>query len=537
MMAAMLGIGTLSGLCSAGVLALINVALQQPQHRGTLVMTVFVLAVAFKLILQIVSQRLLTRFAQDTTFELSLSLCQKILQSPLRLSERQGPGRILATLSDDVSMLAWSIQCLPSLAMNMAVVLGCSVYLIWVSWSLFLVVMGATLVGALGYQWLHRRAFSVIYASREARGRLFQQFRSLTDGLKELLMHRDRREEFVGQEVRGAAEAYRQSSINASNQYALAEAFSHLSFYALVGVILFGFHGLLDLSPNALIGYVVVLLYMMSPIWGVIGTLPTVERGQVAFDAIQRLGLSLNEERSPTGDPMISADREMAHISFENVCFSYEATDPGADTFALGPITFEIRSGELVFIIGGNGSGKSTLVKLLVGLYEPQNGTIRCNSAIVTRQNREWYRNHFSVVFSDFFVFEKLLGLHDTPTSGLVQDYLRRLQLDQKVSIRDRTFSTVDLSQGQRKRLALITAYLEDRPLYVFDEWAADQDPQYKEVFYRQILHDLKARGKSVIVITHDDRYFHLGDQVIKLEDGRIVEVQRRSAGLKPIEA
>jgi putative ATP-binding cassette transporter len=150
---------------------------------------------------------------------------------------------------------------------------------------------------------------------------------------------------------------------------------------------------------------------------------------------------------------------------------------------------------------------------------------------MIADANQEWYREHFSVVFSDFYVFKKLLGQSDSQAERLAPEYLRLLHMDQKVTVHDRMFSTLDLSQGQRKRLALVTAYLEDRPIYLFDEWAADQDPQYKEIFYKTLLPDLCKRGKLVVVITHDDRYFHLGNQVIKLEDGKAVEYLNVQAG------
>jgi putative ATP-binding cassette transporter len=169
-------------------------------------------------------------------------------------------------------------------------------------------------------------------------------------------------------------------------------------------------------------------------------------------------------------------------------------------------------------------------VKVLAGLYQPLRGDVKLGGTMVTDGNREWYREHFSIIFSDFHLFKKLLGQSNSHVERLVPHYLRLLHLDQKITVHDRTFSTLDLSQGQRKRLALVTAYLEDRSIYVFDEWAADQDPQYKEVFYKTLLPDLRARGKSVIVITHDDRYFHLGNQVIKLEDGKVVEHVRAGA-------
>ena len=142
--------------------------------------------------------------------------------------------------------------------------------------------------------------------------------------------------------------------------------------------------------------------------------------------------------------------------------------------------------------------------------------------AIATDENREFYRQHFSVVFSDFYLFESLLGLDSPELDEQARNYLAQLQLTHKVEVKDGALSTTDLSQGQRKRLALLTAYLEDRPIYVFDEWAADQDPLFKEVFHYQLLPELKAKGKTVLVISHDDRYYHVADHIIKLEYGKI---------------
>ena len=96
----------------------------------------------------------------------------------------------------------------------------------------------------------------------------------------------------------------------------------------------------------------------------------------------------------------------------------------------------------------------------------------------------------------------------------------------------DGVFSTTRLSRGQRKRLALVTAYLEDRPIYLFDEWAADQDPLFRRVFYQRLLPELKRRGKTVVAVTHDDRYFDAADQLIKLEEGKVVKTLRHEAEL-----
>jgi len=529
----MVCVGVLSGLLSAGVLALINHVLHAPSDHSSLVMLGFVVLVAGKLLSNLGSQLLLVRFSQDTILDLSLSLCAKIVRTPLRRSEQRGAANILVTLTDDVSWVTWAIQCFPQLIMNVAVVLGCGVYLAWLSWGTFLGVVGVTVVGALGYQWLHTSARSVINAAREARAELFRHFRSLTDGLKELLMHRARRQEFVDQEVRRAAESYRQANMEATRKQALAETWTQVSFYSLIGFIVFLFPSLVTVSPEALTGYVVAILYMMGPIWSIIATVPTLERGQVALENIERLGVSLDighEDAHPIEGAAFEAGISPI-VQWNDVVYSYGEEKGVEAPFTLGPISLEIHPGELVFVIGGNGSGKSTFVKVLAGLYRPLQGDVTLAGTMITDANREWYREHFSVVFSDFHLFDKLLGQSDSQAERLVPQYLRMLHMDQKVTVRGRSFSSLDLSQGQRKRLALVTAYLEDRPIYVFDEWAADQDPQYKEIFYKTLLPDLRERGKSVVVITHDDRYFHLGNQVVKLEDGRVVEHMKTGVG------
>ena len=529
----MVCVGVLSGVLSAGVLALINHVLHHPSDHSLLVMLGFVFLVAGKILSNLGSQLLLVRFSQDTILDLSLSLCAKIVRAPLRRSEQRGAANIHVTLTDDVSWVTWAIQCFPHLIMNVAVVLGCGIYLAWLSWGVFLGVVGVTVVGALGYQWLHTNARNVISAAREARAELFQHFRSLTDGLKELLMHRARRQEFVNQEVRGAAESYRKANMEATRRQALSEVWTQVSFYSLIGFIVFLFPSVVMVSPETLTGYIVAVLYMMGPIWSIIGSLPTIERGQVALENIERLGVSLDvgSEDAQTIEVAGVEAGIPPIVQWNDVVFSYGEEKGVEAPFSLGPISLDLHPGELVFVIGGNGSGKSTFVKVLSGLYRPSQGHVTLSGTMITDANREWYREHFSVVFSDFHLFKKLLGQSDAQAERFAPEYLRLLYMDQKVTLQGRIFSTLDLSQGQRKRLALVTAYLEDRPIYVFDEWAADQDPQYKEIFYKTLLPDLCKRGKLVVVITHDDRYFHLGNQVIKLEDGKAVEYLKAGVG------
>jgi putative pyoverdin transport system ATP-binding/permease protein len=521
----LLATGLVSGVCSAGLLAVINVLVHQTGGVPRALALLFAALAVAKIAAHGVSQLSLVYLVQDAVLDLGLKLCAQVTRTSLRTLEKKGPPHILAVLTDDVSAVAWALQCVPGLTINGAVLVGGAVYLAWLSWTIFLGAVGLMLVGALTYKVLHDRAFRLIYAARESRASLFRHFRSLTEGIKELMMHRGRREAFLSDDVTHTALSLRHLNLVATKQYMIVDGWTQFLFYSLIGAILLVFADLFTLPAESLTGYVFTILYMMNPLWAVIGTVPTLIRGQVALEKIEGLGLSLEsvEEAKETDAGFHPQTLQTPSLELEGVVFSYGDEGSGDNSFVLGPVDFRLNPGDLVFIVGGNGSGKSTFVKLLVGLYHQRLGEIRLGGTPIADSNRDWYRQHFSVIFSDFYLFEKFLGLDKNTLDTRAQMYLRYLELDRKVRVTEQRFSTTDLSQGQRRRLALLTAYLEDRPFYVFDEWAADQDPQYKEVFYTELLPELRVRGKGVAVITHDDRYFHLGDRIIKLDEGKII--------------
>jgi putative ATP-binding cassette transporter len=224
-----------------------------------------------------------------------------------------------------------------------------------------------------------------------------------------------------------------------------------------------------------------------------------------------------------------NASSGFAAIELREVKHRYYHEQSG-EFFELGPINLRFQPGEVVFLVGGNGSGKTTLAKLIVGLYPQESGELLLDGVAIDDASRDRYRQQFSAVFSDFHLFEKLLetGRGDVDDEG--NRLVAKLHLQHKVQVRDGAFTTRELSQGQRKRLALIAAYLEDRPFLVFDEWAADQDPVFKQFFYNELLPELRLLGKTVLVISHDDRYFHVGDRIVRLESGKIVSVRAPKA-------
>ena len=521
---ATLGMALLSGACNAGLIALVNVVLTHtgPVSRG--LVWVFVALGLGRVLSLFLSQAVLAGFSQKAVAELRRDLIRKILAVPLRKLEELGTPRILATLTDDVFNVTQALLALPVVSVNVAILLGGAAYLGWLSWQLLAAIMVVIVAGAGGYLVVISGALRFCRAAREDEDKLFGHFRALTDGIKELKLHRNRRGAFFSRNIESVTNAYQQHNISAEIRFAAAQSWSHFLYFALIGLILFLAPTWGSFSNRTLTGYVVTTLYLMGPLSGVLSSFSLFGRARVALQKVQDLGVSLagaSSEECPMDQP--ETELHFERLELCGVVHSYHREQEDS-RFVLGPIDLSFRPGELVFLVGGNGSGKSTLAKIITGLYLPEEGKIRLDGELVTNKNRDAYRQLFSAVFADFFVFDDLLGLDAADLDQRAGEYLEQLHLKHKIRVTNGSLSTTAVSQGQRKRLALLTAYLEDRPFYLFDEWASDQDPLFKNVFYTKLLPDLKARGKAVLVITHDDRYFDMADRLIKLDYGKVLE-------------
>jgi len=513
----------ISGACNAGLIALVNVALVQSGHTSRALVWAFVALGLGKVVSLFLSQAVLAGFSQKAVAELRRDLVRKILAVPLRHLEEMGTPRILAALTEDVFNVTQALLAAPIIAVNVAILIGGAVYLGFLSWKLLLAIALVIAGGAASYLIVVSSALKFCRAAREEEDKLYGYFRALTDGIKELKLHRRRRGAFFSQNIETVTATYERHNVSAELRFAAAQSWSHLLYFALIGLILFLAPSLGTFSERTLSGYVVTTLYLMGPLSGVLSSFSLFGRARVAWQKVQELGASLADHATEDCS-MENPEPEHAFERLElcGVIHSYHR-EGEENNFVVGPIDLVFDRGELVYLVGGNGSGKSTLAKIITGLYMPEAGHLRLNGELVTAENRDEYRQLFSAVFADFFVFDNLLGLDEKDLDARAGEYLEQLHLKHKIRVTNGTLSTTSVSQGQRKRLALLTAYLEDRPFYLFDEWAADQDPYFKEIFYTKLLPDLKARGKTVLVITHDDRYFDLADRIIKLDYGKIV--------------
>ncbi len=336
--------------------------------------------------------------------------------------------------------------------------------------------------------------------------------REFVDGYRELQAGRarfvDLVEHYLLPAARAAASARRPlARVSALSLGAASGSWSVMAFAAAFVAPALGFDTGITLA-------IFVTSLGFDAFLGIVTYVPVLRLGHDSVAWFERTGNELADGQGSL-TPGAPQTRGFTRIELRKVVYAYAVSDAQP----LGPIDLTLTAGEIVLVTGGNGSGKSTLMKLLAGLYVPMGGDVMVDRTI---WHPDDYRSLFSAVFTDFHVFDiqptELLADPER-IAGLIEVW----GLKGKVTLDANGFSSTQLSTGQRKRLALIQALLEDRPILLLDEWTADQDPEFRAWFFDSLLPELKARGRTVVAVTHDDRYFDRGDRVIRMADGQVV--------------
>jgi putative ATP-binding cassette transporter len=513
----------ISGVCGVLLVSRINMALTVENHTAALAWTFAGLIVAVMLS-RTLSAVLFERLGQHALAELRRYISSRVLGTDFRRLEMLGGAKVQSALSEHSTNVAQFFVSMPAILTNAVIVIGCMIYMALLSWQIFMAAVVMIGLGSLGYHFAHLRAIKHLGNASKEQDRLFGHFRALVDGAKELRLHAQKRRMFKGEVLGASIDQVRRSRSLGMSIFVASASWGNFLIYAFIGLVLFVLVGDIPDRNQVMTGFALVFLYMVVPLEVLLLNIPRANLARVAADRINEITKHIpavevaETERSSTPPTKL----ESLHLKGVTHRYYHEQSD---EVFELGPIDLTFHPGSVTFLVGGNGSGKTTLAKLLVGLYVPEAGDLWLNGDRIDERNRDGYRQLFSAIFSDFHLFERLLELERTDLDDEGNRLLARLHLQHKAKVIDGAFTTQALSQGQRKRLALVAACLEDRSFLVFDEWAADQDPVFKEVFYRELLPELKAQGKAVLVISHDDRYFHLGDRLLKLEDGQLSKI------------
>ncbi|MGD2087707.1 MAG: cyclic peptide export ABC transporter [Candidatus Aminicenantes bacterium] len=535
-------ISILAGLAGTGMLFLITTSFFSTTPLVYL-LYYFGLAYMVHIVGRKIVQTKMIHITNNIALDLRIDLIQKIFSTRYQQFEKIHDGRIFTTLNDDTATLARSASILINFVTNFVTAISTFIYMITISFLATLVVFGVLGLMAVYYILVSKRSRVFMEAARDTANVYMSLLNGLIKGYKELVIHLNKKNEYK-EELIDSTKKNCSKSITAAMKFLNADIIGDSIIVVILGVISIVVPRFLTgASVFKMVTFVMVIIYLLGPIRNVLNAIQPVTRLRVSWNRIRGFvrdldvekdeksvkefvrNIDLPKSQKPMKAEAFSAkDKVIENLKIEGLMFAYEGEN-GRKGFSVGPIDFEVNKGESLFIIGGNGSGKSTLAKLVTGLYICEGGRIKVNDLEIADTQIGEY---FSTIFSNYHLFKRLYDIDLSNKDAYIKEYLKRLNLEDKIHLKNNLYSTLDLSGGQRKRLALFQCYLENRPIFLFDELAADQDPDFRRLFYRELIEEMKKQGKIVIAISHDDHYFDAADKIIKLDMGKVDFFERR---------
>lgn len=465
-----------------------------------------------------------SQLGETIVTKLRVRIVEKIRRSDLRLYEQIGRSPIFTALSKDINEISMAGMRLAD-ALSMTVMAVCGfVYIAFLSQTAFYLVVGVLVLSTVIYfarTQVYQAELSKAFA---VENEFYTQLSHWLDGFKETKINYNRSVDLFDHYFLPACRTAQDTRLKASLLYAQLNVMPTYFLYGLLLLVIFLLPSLQSTDSATAIAICSTVLFIFSPIGSIVESVPQLIRAEVAIRNMRKVEDLLNVAVNGAAGELPAPRRveSFQTVGCRELVFAYRGAQQD-EVFRVGPVDLAVQRGEILFIIGGNGSGKSTLFNLLAGLYYPDAGALMLDGQPVPRADYPTYRNLFSAVFTDFHLFDRLYGLGE-PSPVEVSRLLAMMQLNGKTALVDGRFTHLDLSTGQKRRLALLVSCLENKPVLLFDEMAADQDPVFRRFFYETLLQDLKAAGKTVIAITHDDAYFHCADRVVRMEYGQIKE-------------
>jgi len=446
-----------------------------------------------------------------------MEIIQKVRNASLESFEEVGHGKFYAALED-----ANNISTFPVLfigIINSAIILLCGLWLMITESYLnaFVVVMAIVALISV-YAIRNTLIEKELNKVRDLENIFFQYLNDLLRGFRELKMSSVRKRKLVDERIGENRILSRDGRYRTALKYIANDLSGTYTWYVIIGILLFGISRISEAGVPGGVSSTFTLLFIMSPITYIVRCIPTLTTTKIAYARLNQLRQTLSVFSDETTEEGQHAD-EFKSIGFHQVTYRYNAESE----FQLGPIDLQINKGEIIFITGSNGSGKTTFSNLLAGIYKAHEGSISFNGSVVDPASPT-YRDKMSALFTDPHLFAHN---YENYRFAEVKDHLDRfallLKMESVISVNyEKDFITTDLSKGQKKRIGLILALLEDRPLILMDEWVAEQDPEFREYFYNKVIPVLRSMGKTMLLITHHDQYFDLADRVFHFDNGKV---------------
>lgn len=514
-----------SGLANGYLLIIINNAAETINGGAELQVQHFLMFLLDLMLLAYTKQYTLkhaTMAAEDAIDRVRTRVADKLRHTELQYIETVGHTSIYTRIAQDTSLISESAIMLANACQQIIVVVMCLLYIAWLSIPGFLLTVSLLCVAILMYFYNSSFIKAKLREASNKETAFFNGIRSILLGFKEIKINHKKNEALFSH-VKSISNEVRDIKVSAGFHFVIDLMFAQTAFFILCAGIIFALPAISVINVEEVVGITIAILFLFAPLAVVINAFSMFVRANIAVENIYELEQEIDAVSKKDFHAEITIPN-FESIEFDKVTFHYPMQD-GSSNFGVGPLSFKIEKGDVLFVVGGNGSGKSTLLKLLTGLYYPVSGNIYLNGNLLSYKDYFSFRELYTIIFTDFHLFEHLYGI-DKIDSSQVNTLLKAMELDKKTSFETDRFSNTDLSTGQRKRLAYIASLLEDKQIFIFDEWAADQDPEFRQHFYEVLLHELKEKGKTIVAVSHDDRYFSVADAVIKMEYGHIASMQ-----------
>jgi multidrug/microcin transport system ATP-binding/permease protein len=514
---AVMALSLLSAALGIGLIAFINLRLIESVDVSLSVLPEFLGLLLLLMAVTLGSQLALTVLGHHFVYRLRSEFIKRILDTQIERVEKLGNAALLAGLTSDVRNITIAFVRLPELVQGIILTFGSAAYLFFLSGKMLAIPglwMALTIWGGFV---LVARVYKHMATLRETEDKLYHDYQTVLEGRKELTLNRERAEYIFNQLYIPDAKEYRHHIVRADTYHLSAVNWSNIMMLGAIGLVFWMANSLGWADTNVAATYSLTLLFLRTPLLSAVGALPTLLSAQVAFRKLNSFSLAPYQAEFPKAQP----HPNWQTLELRNVEFHYQD-----NTFAVGPINLTLKRGELIFLIGGNGSGKSTLAMLLTGLYQPVSGEILLDGQPLAVEKPEDYRKLFSAVFTDVWLFDRLLGPEGQQAKPqLVEKWLAQLKMNHKLQLEDGKILDLKLSKGQKKRVALLLALAEERDIILLDEWAADQDPHFRREFYQVLLPLMQEMGKTIFAISHDDHYFIHADRLLEMRNGKLSEL------------
>jgi multidrug/microcin transport system ATP-binding/permease protein len=506
-------------ILSFGIIYIINgVISDKKEFLKDYMGLVFVSIVIYTYLLNIIFQKGINKYSFELLYENEKNIFDKILKAPLITLEKIGSQRFY-TVIEDLRRFSSFPEVVTHSINSLLMLLLCMVYLFTLSIPAGLVVVVLIVLIAVIYLLVINTMSQKVENLRKQNEYYYKYVDDVIKGFKGFKLSVQRRIKLMETHLSPNRENAKELDFNINYVFLSINLISQYGLYLVIAVILFLLPELGILKREDVISYVVILLFIAGPINNLINMQNIYTRLMVANSRIKKF-LSDFDTTEINLEINNTTSGNFSQLKFNNISFDYE-NDGMEKSFALGPINISIEKGETIFIIGGNGSGKSTFINILTGLYQPSEGEIILNG-LSTNQSTAT-QNLLAAVFTDNHIFSYNYDNYSLKQNEEYNELLKIMELDKVVTDDKEESARRYFSKGQGKRMSLIFALLENKPILVLDEWAADQDPHFRKYFYENLLPKLRKEGKTIIAVTHDDAYFKHADRIIKFDYGQII--------------